>query len=57
MNDKLEYLSLKHNSITDDGMADLLTAFQENAELKLTYLDLSSNRLSDVCGVAIVHSL
>ncbi len=51
MNDKLEYLSLKSNSITENGISDLLTALNDNPQIKLQYIDLSSNRLSDLAGL------
>ena len=53
MNDHLESLSLKHNMISDEGMVEAIKAFSENKHIKIKALDLSSNKLSDACGVQL----
>ena len=57
MNDQMETLSLKHNMIGDEGMVEAIKAFQENKLLKVKTLDLSSNKLSDACGVQLAGAL
>ena len=57
MNDQLETLSVKHNMIGDDGMVEAIKAFQENKQLKIKTLDLSSNKISGACGVQLASAL
>ena len=57
MNDHLETLSLKHNMIGDEGMVEAIKAFQENKLIKINTLDLSSNKISDACGVQLAGAL
>lgn len=46
-NNNLEVLSLKHNHITEAGMAELINALSDNRYIKLKQIDLSSNKISD----------
>ena len=48
---------MKHNMISDDGMVEAIKAFQENKQLKIKMLDLSSNKISDTCGVQLAGAL
>ena len=43
--------------IGDEGMVEAIKAFQENKLLKIKTLDLSSNKLSDTCGVQLAGAL
>lgn len=56
-NEKLNTLILKGNKIESEGLTEFIVACQQNKNLKLKILDLSSNKIGDEGGILLANAL
>lgn len=53
----MEVLNVKQNQIYTEGLMEILDAFENNRNLKLKQLDISSNKVNDDGGKMLASAL